>query len=89
MDDGSIKSKQSKGVFFNTQGFTFKEVTLLSNILNDKYKLQTTLRKQKQGYQIYVSGYSYERLRSIIYPYLINSMYYKFPVPRKLINKVN
>jgi hypothetical protein len=86
MDDGSMKSKQSKGVFFNTQCFTFKEVTLLSNILNKKYKLKTTLRRQKVGYQIYVSGYSYETLSSIIYPYLIDSMKYKFPLPRKKNN---
>jgi hypothetical protein len=88
MDDGSIKSKQSKGVFFNTQGFTFKEVLLLSNILNEKYSLITSLRKQKEGYQIYVSGHSYENLRSIIYPYLIESMYYKFPSIRKIKKSV-
>lgn len=88
MDDGSIKSKQSKGVFFNTQGFTFKEVKYLSNILTDKYNLKTSLRKQKTGYQIYVSGYSYENLRKLIYPYLINSMYYKFPKERKINLKI-
>jgi hypothetical protein len=74
MDDGCIKSKQSKGVLLNTQIFTVKEITLLSNILNTKYGLITTLRKQKEGYQIYISGHSYENLRSIIYPYLIESM---------------
>jgi len=87
MDDGSIKSKQSKGVFFNTQGFTFKEVNRLADILKNKYKLKTSLRKQKNSYQIYISGYSYENLRYIIYPYFINSMYYKFPMQRKLIKK--
>jgi len=84
MDDGSIKSKQSKGVLFNTQRFTYNEVLLLSKILNDKYELKTKLRKQKVGYQIYVSGYSYEKLKSIIYPFFIDSMKYKFPVERKL-----
>ena len=83
MDDGSIKSKQSKGVFFNTQGFSYKETTLLSNVLKKKFKLETSLRKQKKGYQIYVSGYSYEILFNLIYPYLIESMKYKFPLPRK------
>lgn len=87
MDDGSIKSKQSKGVFFNTQGFSFKEVKLLANILNKKYELKTSLRKQKKGYQIYISGYSYEKLKSIIYPYLINSMQYKFPTKRRIIKE--
>jgi hypothetical protein len=84
MDDGSIKSKQSKGVLFNTQGFIYKDITLLSEILNKKFDLITFLRKQKEGYQIYVSGHSYEKLRSIIYPYLIESMLYKFPTERKI-----
>jgi hypothetical protein len=88
MDDGSIKSKQSKGIFFNTQGFTFKEVMILSNILTKKFKLQTSTCKQKNGYQIYISGHSYELLRSLIFPYLIESMYYKFPVQRKSIKKL-
>jgi len=88
MDDGSMKSKQSKGVFFNTQGFTFNEVLKLSSILNNKYELKTKLRKQKIGYQIYVSGYSYENLRNIIYPFLIDSMQYKFPLHRKSIKQV-
>lgn len=88
MDDGSIKSKHSKGVFFNTQGFTFTEVNRLSNILNKKYNLITTLRKDRDKYQIYVSGHSYENLRNIIGPYLIDSMKYKFPVPRKINKEV-
>ena len=36
MDDGSIKSKQLKGVFFNTQGFTFNDVNYLCSILKSK-----------------------------------------------------
>lgn len=86
MDDGSIKSKQSKGVLYNTQGFFYKDVLLLCDILNKKFNLKASLRKQKEGYQIYISGHSYEIMRSIIYPFLIESMYYKFPLPRK-INK--
>ncbi len=83
MDDGSMKSKQSKGVLFNTQGFTYKEVINLSNILNEKFRLITKPRKQKVGYQIYVSGYSYELLRDLIEPFLLDSMLYKFPRSRK------
>lgn len=84
MDSGSMKSKQSKGVFFNTQVFSYKEVNLLSESLNKRYGLLTSLRKQKVGYQIYVSGHSYEKLHELIKPYLIESMWYKFPKPRKI-----
>jgi len=82
MDDGSIKSKQSKGVIFNTQGFCYKDVCTLCDVLAKKFQLKCWPRKQKEGYQIYVSGDSYERLRELIYPYLIPEMAYKFPVPR-------
>lgn len=83
MDDGSMKSKQSKGVIFNTQGFSFKEVCILCEILTSKFQLKCWPRKQKEGYQIYVSGHSYERLREVIGPFLIPEMMYKFPLPRK------
>jgi len=82
MDDGSIKSKQSKGVVFNTQGFCYKDVCTLCEVLTAKFQLSCWPRKQKEGYQIYVSGHSYERLRDLIYPYLLPEMTYKFPLPR-------
>ena len=75
MDDGSIKSKQSKGVILNTQGFTETEVLLLCKI-----------RKQKDGNQIYISGHSYELLKSLIYSFIIDSMRYKFPKDRIIKN---
>jgi len=85
MDDGSIKSKYSKGCLLNTHCFTFKEVQFLCSILNDKFALQSQPRYQKDGYQIYISGHSYELLHSLIYPYLLESMRYKFPTERKVL----
>lgn len=84
MDDGSIKSKQSKGVIFNTQGFSFKEVEQLCSLLVDSFELQASLRSQKEGQQIYISGHSYERFCEIVTPYLLPSMKYKLPSPRKI-----
>ena len=99
MDDGSIKSKQSKGVFLNTQSFTYREVLLLCDVLKNKFFLDSKPRPiyeqlSKTGpkdyrkkkilyYQIYISGHSYDLLRSLIFDYLITSMYYKFPDLRK------
>ena len=45
MDDGSIKSKQSKGVLLNTQSFTLKEVKLLCTVLLSKFEIQASPRR--------------------------------------------
>lgn len=84
MDDGSIKNKQSKGIILNTQGFTKDEVNLLINILINKFNLIAKLRKQKEGFQIYISGKSYDLLKTLIYTFLLDSMKYKFPKERKV-----
>lgn len=82
MDDGSIKSSESKGVIFNTQGFALKEVEKLCEVLESNFQLQSKPRKQKEGNQIYVSGHSYEILCDLIQPYIIEEMKYKFPKAR-------
>jgi hypothetical protein len=79
MDDGSRKSNQSKGVIFNTQGFGQVDVELLSRILLENFNLENSIRKQKDGLQIYVSGHSSRVFQSIVEPYVINSMRYKLP----------
>ena len=79
MDDGSLKSKQSKGVIFNTQGFTRKEVERLCQVLEEKFSLKAGLRKQREGYQIYISGNSHETFKKLVEPYMIPEMLYKLP----------
>ena len=83
MDDGSIKSSQSKGVIFNTQGFERSDVQRLCNVLHEKFSLEAKLRKQKEGWQIYISGRSYETFRGLIEPFLIPTMRYKLPAARQ------
>ena len=84
MDDGSLKSKESKGVILNTHAFSLKEIELIIEALNRKFSIKATPRKQKEGYQIYISGESYEVFFSCIKPYLHDSMLYKVPKPRKI-----
>ena len=96
MDDGSIKSKESKGVYLNTQSFTHKEVLFLCNGLKRKFNLNVwpspcyekgNLHYTKKNilyYQTYISGHSYEILRDLIYNYIVPSMQYKFPCKRKI-----
>lgn len=83
MDDGSAKSPQSKGVIFNTQGFSLREVEFLAQTLSRKFELETSVRRQPDGFQIYVSGRSYEQFAALVGPYLIEEMRYKLPSPRR------
>lgn len=83
MDDGSIKSKESKGVIINTQGYLKEEVVKLVEVLRKRFDLQAKLRRQKEGYQIYISGKSYETLQSLILPFILPEMRYKFPEARR------
>lgn len=83
MDDGSIKSKQSKAVIFNTQGFKEQDVKKLVHILREKFSLEAKQRRQKEGMQIYVSGHSYERFCELVIPFMIPEMSHKIPEKRK------
>ena len=82
MDDGSIKSSESKGVLLNTQGFAKTEVEQLCEILEKNLSLEAKPRKQKEGLQIYISGNSYERFCEITEPFIIPEMQYKVPNAR-------
>lgn len=87
MDDGSMKSKDSKGVLLNTHSFELSDIKRLCELLESRFKLQAWPRKQKhkdkEYYQIYISGHSYEQLRDLILPHLIPEMLYKFPSERR------
>lgn len=88
MDDGSTKSRQSKGLILNTHSFSLAEVTLLCGVLGDKFGLRATPRPQRLAsgavrHQIYISGESYKVARELILPHLLPEMMYKFPAPRK------
>lgn len=87
MDDGSIKSKQSKGVILNTHSFSLSEVERLCGALQSKMLIVATPRPQRVGgevrHHIYISGRSYERLAELICPFLLPEMMYKFPPPRR------
>ena len=83
MDDGSMKSRQSKGVIFNTQGFVLGDVERLCVVLKSKFDLEAQPRRQPDGSQIYVSGGSFERFLAWIDPYLIPEMRYKIPQLRR------
>lgn len=83
MDDGSMKSSQSKGVILNTQSYPLNDIQRLVDVLQEKFGLQAKPRKQQEGFQIYISGKSYERFRELVEPHLIAPMRYKLPDARR------
>jgi LAGLIDADG DNA endonuclease family len=82
MDDGSMKSSESKGVLFNTHAFRDDEIERLISAL-ERFGLVARKRGQSDGIQIYVSGRSYERFVELVEPYVIEAMRYKVPQPRR------
>lgn len=80
MSDGSIKSKQSRGRILNTQSFTRPDIERLILILKSKFNLQSSIRTQKDGLQIYISGKSAEVLNIVLKDKILPSFYYKLPL---------
>jgi hypothetical protein len=85
-----MKSKASKGVLLNTQGFCYQDVCFLCALCRQKFDLKVWPRSQKQHtqYQIYVSGESAQLLYDLLTPYFTEDMWYKFPCPRQRRKKV-
>lgn len=80
MCDGSIKSKECRGRILNTQSFIRSDIERLISILKSKFNLQTSIRTQKDGLQIYISAKSAEVLDSILRDKILPSFYYKLPL---------
>lgn len=83
MDDGSMKSSKSKGVYLNTHCFSCDEIDFLCEILGQNFGLKAWRTKDKQSFRIYISGKSYDHLRNLITPYFTDDMWYKWPLPRQ------
>lgn len=83
MDDGSMKSSQSKGILFNTHSFELGDVERLIYCLQTQFGLQANLCRQKDGNQIYISGASFEDFVKWIDPFILVAMRYKVPQARR------
>lgn len=79
MDDGSIKSNTHRTVLLNTQGFEDIDLKHLQEALRTSYGIQTTVRKQKDGKQLYVPSESVDLFLRTIEPFILASMRYKLP----------
>ncbi len=78
MQDGSRQKNQ--GISFATNSFTFEECRFLSNILKKKYKLKTSVVKtgHPNQWRINIWKESMNDLVTIVKPYIIDEMKYKF-----------
>jgi hypothetical protein len=81
MDDGFSKGK---AIGMCTESFTLAEVKLLGKALKSNFDLVTTINVRHTsgdvtGYRLFISGKpeNYTKLRSIVRPFFIPSMFYK------------
>ncbi len=79
MDDGSRKSSQCRGLYLNTQSFTSAEIQLLQTVIQRDVGVETTVRKQRDGLQIYVPAPSASGMNAYIADEILPSMRYKLP----------
>ena len=79
MDDGSIKSNAHRTVLLNTHAFDAGSLQRLQAALLQRYGVHATLRKQREGTQLYVGAASADAFLNVIEPYLIPTLRYKLP----------
>lgn len=80
MDDGSLKSKFHRARIINTQSFSEIDLKRLQDMLLKKFNINTTLRNQSEGKQIYIPSTEIGKFVSIVKPYIHQSMIYKIKV---------
>jgi len=78
MDDGSL---QNKGLHLSTYNFSYEEVILLKNTLENLFKpdflVKCSIHNHKKGYRIYIWEESMILVRNHISPYMHKDMLYK------------
>lgn len=80
MDDGSNKSKHHKSLILNTQSFEKKDLLFLQSKMIEKFAVNCSLRKQKEGYQIEIKAHDAQKFAKIICKHILPSMMYKLEV---------
>ena len=77
MDDGSLKSQFHRARIINTQCFCKNDLRLLQDMLLTKFHINTTLRNQPEGMQIYILSQDSKKFSDLIRTFVIPSMEYK------------
>jgi hypothetical protein len=74
MDDGSA---DYAGVVFNTQCFCLKEVKFLSRLLKENFGLDSTIRRNKNGWIIYIPKNNLNKFTNIVKKHMLSDFLYK------------
>jgi hypothetical protein len=77
MDDGS---KIKEGLHLNSYAFSSKEINLLLDTLNSKFKLNCSIHKKGDTYSMRVNYESMDLLRSLVISHMHKSMFYKINI---------
>jgi hypothetical protein len=84
MDDGAMKWRgKSNAVRICTDSFSPNEISILKNVLQEKFFLKVSLQKKDDIQRLCILEESYQTLNELIVPYLLPYMYYKFPDGKK------
>lgn len=73
-DEGSFTGN---GILLHTNSFTEKEVTFLIQCLNENLGLNSTIRKNKTQFLIYIKAGSLNKVKQLVKPYMHPFFYYK------------
>ena len=79
MDDGS---NNGNSITLNTHNFSVSEQEMLQGLLFNKFKIKTTLVKDRSKYKIAINSHEYNKFINIVRPFVIPSMNYKISSPR-------
>lgn len=80
MDDGVIFSKSGSGLKISTESFCFEDNLLLQKTLKIKFSVEPSIQRYKDKYLLYFKKNQIFSLYSIVKPYILPCMRYKFNV---------
>lgn len=75
MDDGAFTPS---GFYLHTKGYTFQEVYKLAAILHYNFGLVCTIQSHENRPVIYIGAKELSKFKSLVTPYFLESMMYKF-----------
>lgn len=81
MDDGSNKWKNKVlAMRICTESFSELEINMLIAVLKEKFNINANKSFHNNNWRLYIGVENYDKMKELIYPHIIPSMRYKFPV---------